>query len=103
MNDPVYRMIGLCMKAGQLLSGNEQIAEGLKKGKGSLLILTEDASPRTKKEYTLAAERAHIPLRIFGEKEVLGQALGKGIRTAALITDKGFGKAISAKIDLRKS
>ena len=28
-----------------------------------------------------------------------GSALGKGVRTAALITDKGFSRAIAEKID----
>lgn len=102
MDEPVYRMLGLCMKAGRLLSGNEQVAEGLKNvkaPKGVLLIITEDSSPRTKDEYRNAAERAHISYRLFGEKERLGSALGKGVRTAALITDKGFSRAIAEKID----
>ena len=104
MDEPIYRMLGLCMKAGRLLSGNEQVAEGLKKMKSpkqALLIITEDSSPRTKEEYQKAAERAHIAFRLFGEKERLGQALGKGVRTAALIVDKGFSTAIMKKIDDR--
>lgn len=48
MDEPIYRMLGLCMKAGRLLSGNEQVSEGLKKGQGVLLIVTEDSSPRTR-------------------------------------------------------
>ena len=50
MDDPVYRMLGLCMKAGRLLSGSEQVSEGLRKGTGKLLIIEEDSSPRTKEE-----------------------------------------------------
>lgn len=102
MDDPVYRMLGLCMKAGRLLSCSEQVSEGLRKGTGKLLIIAEDSSPRTKEEYTNAAEKWKIPYRVFGEKDKLGQALGKGVRTAALIVDKGFGKAIAEKIDNRK-
>lgn len=103
MDEPIYRMLGLCMKAGKLLSGNEQVSEGLKKRQAVLLIVTEDSSPRTKDEYIKAAERLHLPYRLFGEKERLGQALGKGVRIAALITDQGFGRAIAEKIDRRKS
>ena len=91
------------MKAGRLLSGNEQVSEGLKKRQGVLLIVTEDSSPRTRDEYIKATERFRIPVKIFGEKERLGMALGKGVRTAVLITDKGFGKVIAEKIDCRKS
>lgn len=102
MDESIYRMLGLCMKAGRLLSGNEQVAEGLKKMKSpkqALLLITEDSSPRTKDEYIAASNRAHIAYRIFGEKERLGAALGKGIRTAALIVDKGFMAALIKKID----
>ena len=102
MDEAVYRMLGLCLRAGRLLSGNEQVAEGLKNIKAPkqyLLIITEDSSPRTKEEYRRAAERARISCKIFGNKERLGDALGKGVRTAALIADKGFAKAIAEKID----
>ena len=40
MDEPVYRMLGLCMKAGRLLSGNEQVAEGLKNVKAPKGALT---------------------------------------------------------------
>ena len=50
MDEPSFRMLGLCMKAGKLLSGNEQVSEGLKKRQAVLLIVTEDSSPRTKDE-----------------------------------------------------
>lgn len=101
MVDPIYRMLGLAQKAGRILSGNEQVYEGLKKRKGTLLIITEDASPRTKDEYTAAADNYGIPHLFFGNKEELGNALGKGIRTACLLTDEGFAKAIQKKVDSR--
>lgn len=49
MNEPIYRLLGLCMKAGRLLSGSEQIKTAVKDGKGILLILAEDSSERTKR------------------------------------------------------
>ena len=66
MDEPVYRMLGLCMKAGRLLSGNEQVAEGLKNvkaPKGALLIITEDSSPRTKDEHSGAHHRQRLQPR----------------------------------------
>ena len=32
MNEPIYRLLGLCMKAGRLLSGSEQIKTAVKDG-----------------------------------------------------------------------
>ena len=84
MNNRIYGLIGLCMKAGKVLSGNEQVEKGIRKGKGYLLILAADSSEQTKKDYVLAAER---------------QALGKGVRTAVLITDRGFARAMLTKLE----
>ena len=95
MNNRIYGLIGLCMKAGKVLSGNEQVEKGM----GDLLILAADSSEQTKKDYVLAAERHHLPYRIFGTKEMLGQALGKGVRTAVLITDRGFARAMLTKLE----
>lgn len=69
MNEPIYRLLGLCMKAGRLLSGSEQIKTAVKDGKGILLILAEDSSERTKEEYIRLAKLSGITWRIFGEKE----------------------------------
>ena len=99
MNKKIYQFIGLCMKAGCLMSGNEQIADKLKKGKGELLIITEDSSMNTKNEYISSANKAGISYIIFGEKEQMGNALGKSIRTAVLIMDKGFAEALRKKLN----
>ena len=100
MNEPIYRLLGLCMKAGRLLSGSEQIKTAVKDGKGILLILAEDSSERTKD--IRLAKLSGITWRIFGEKEKLGHAVGKGIRAAILISDSGFGTSLLQRIDTLK-
>ena len=102
MNEPIYRLLGLCMKAGRLLSGSEQIKTAVKDGKGILLILAEDSSERTKEEYIRLAKLSGITWRIFGEKEKLGHAVGKGIRAAILSSDSGFGTSLLQRIDTLK-
>ena len=102
MNEPIYRLLGLCMKAGRLLSGSEQVKTAVKDGKGILLILAEDSSERTKEEYIRLAKLSGITWRIFGEKEKLGHAVGKGIRAAILISDGGFGTSLLQRIDTLK-
>lgn len=82
-----------------MLSGNDQLRDGLKNKKGKLLIIAEDTSPRTAKELRDMAERTHTACEIFGTKEELGQALGKGVRGAVLITDNGFAKAVVKKLE----
>lgn len=102
MNEPIYRLLGLCMKAGRLLSSSEQVKTAVKDGKGILLILAEDSSERTKEEYIRLAKLSGITWRIFGEKEKLGHAVGKGIRAVILISDSGFGTSLLQRIDTLK-
>jgi len=99
MDEAVYRLIGLAFRAGKLLTGHDEILRALKEGKGNLLILTEDISDRTGKEYISTAEKSDVEIRRFGTKEALGHAVGKTARPAVLVTEAGFGKTISKKID----
>lgn len=98
-NENIYRFLGLAQRAGRVLSGNDQLRDGIKNKKGTLVLLAEDASERTAKEIRAMAETAGISLMVFGEKEKLGQALGKGGRAALLLTDSGFAKAVRKKIE----
>lgn len=98
-NENLYRFLGLAQRAGCVLSGNDQLRDGLKNKKGKLLLIAEDASERTAKEYRMMAENSGISCVVFGEKDKLGQALGKGVRTALLLTDSGFCGAVLKKLE----
>ncbi|MBO6215288.1 MAG: ribosomal L7Ae/L30e/S12e/Gadd45 family protein, partial [Lachnospiraceae bacterium] len=50
-NDKVLSMIGLCMKAGKLKSGEFAVEETVKNGQARLVIVASDASENTKKSY----------------------------------------------------
>ena len=99
MDNKIYGLIGICMKAGKVLSGSEQVESGIKKQKAFLLILATDSSEKTLKRYIEAAEKYHLPYRIWGTKIELGQSLGKSRRTAVLITDKGLASALLKKLE----
>ena len=45
----IYSYIGLAMRAGQVVSGDDTTLKELKKGKISLVIVADDASENTKK------------------------------------------------------
>lgn len=99
MIDPVYRLIGLAQKANRILSGSERLAESIKSGRGRHLVIAADSPDKTKERYAQVARQAGVEIRIYGTKEELGQSMGKGIRSAVLITDNGFGEAVFKKID----
>ncbi len=99
MKERIYQFLGLGQKAGYILSGDMQIRDGMRRKKGKLLILATDAARRTAESYQELSAANHIPVCLFGEKEALGHILGKTDRTALLITDTKFSKAVLRKLE----
>ena len=61
------------------------------KGKRACLVLvSEEASENTKKDFRSMCEYYKVPMYIFGEKEALGRAIGKESCTSLALTDEGF-------------
>ena len=93
MLERIYSFLGLARRAGKITSGESQIEAMLKKRKGHLLILAEDA-PGTHKKYQKWAEDLRLPIMIIGTKQDLGIAIGLSPRSTILVMDEGFAKAI---------
>ncbi len=93
MSQKLYSLLGIARRAGKITSGESQIEAMLKKNKGNLLILAEDA-PGIYKKYGRWAEDLHIPVWTVGKKQELGIAVGLSPRSCILIMDEGFAKAI---------
>ena len=89
----IYSFLGLARRAGKITSGESQIEAMLKKGKGHLLILAEDA-PGIHKKYTQWAQDLKLPVLIAGTKRDLGISIGLSPRSTILVMDEGFAKAI---------
>lgn len=93
MTDKEKALLGMARRAGKIASGDSQVEALLKKGKGYLLILAEDALG-TQKKYSLWAKDLNLAVIAAGSKEELGACLGLSPRAAVLILDHGFAKAI---------
>ena len=98
--DRVLSMIGLAMKAGKLVSGEYMTEKTVKTGKAYLVIIAEDASANTKKDFSDSCSYYQVPIVIYGTKEDSGHAMGKQIRASLAITDEGFAKEIMKKVEL---
>ncbi len=92
-------MLGMAMKAGKVASGEFSTEKSVKGGKAALVIVSEDASYNTKKKFFNMCEFYKMPRLVFGNKEELGNAIGKGIRSSLAITDESFAKAILEKVE----
>lgn len=89
----IYSLLGLCQKAGKIVSGEVGCEAAIKNKTAKLLLLAEDASENTKKKFQNSATYYHIPLLELGLKEEIGMALGKESRAILAITEEGFAKA----------
>jgi len=101
MDKNIYTFLGLAKKAGKLVSGADACDGALKSGKAFLVIVAEDASENTKKEFKDSCSYRGVDICFFGKKELLGKYIGKDIRSVIAILDKGFAKELKAKIENR--
>ncbi len=98
MENKIYSMLGLCQKAGKLVSGEFSVENAIKAGKACLVLVSSDASENTKKKFRDKCDYYGVPFAEFGEKERLGSAIGKEVRTSVAITDSGFAKSLQEKL-----
>jgi len=93
LNTRIESLVGIARRAGKIASGDAQIEAMFKKRKGYLLIIAEDAHGAQKK-YSQWAKDIKLPVIIAGTKLELGCSIGLSPRSAVLVLDQGFAKAI---------
>lgn len=89
-----YSMLGLATRSRNLVSGEFSTDKAIKEGKACVVIVAEDASQNTKKQFHNSCDFYHVPCFEFGTKEELGHAMGKEERASLAVTNEGFAKSI---------
>lgn len=92
-------MIGLATKAGRTASGEFLTEREVKTGRAALVIIAGDASDNTKKKFRNMCDFYEVPVRVFGDKDTLGHAMGKEFRASLAVLDEGFAKGIMKHLD----
>lgn len=101
-NKKIYSLLGLATKAGSITSGEFLTEKAVKSKKAYLVIIANDASDNTKDKFIQICKTNNISLYFFGEKELLGKAVGKPFRASIALLDKGLGEAISKQLNSLK-
>jgi ribosomal protein L7Ae-like RNA K-turn-binding protein len=101
-NKRIYSLLGLAMKAGKVASGEFMTEKSVKSGAASMVIVAEEASANTKKNFSDMCAYYQVPLIFFGTKEELGAAIGKEFRASLAVNDDGFAKAIRQRMESRE-
>ncbi|ABR48826.1 ribosomal protein L7Ae/L30e/S12e/Gadd45 [Alkaliphilus metalliredigens QYMF] len=99
MEERTKNLLGLGMKSGSLISGEENCKKELKKGKVYLILLAKDSSDNTTKLFNDKCTYYQVPIRTVGTKEILGNCIGKSSRAVVGIKDKKFASRLMEYID----
>ena len=95
----IYSYIGLAMRAGKVVSGDDTTLKELKKGKLSLVIVADDASDNTKKLFKDKSSYRKVNCVEISTKSGLGISIGKDSRAVIGIKDIGFANKIIQLMD----
>ncbi|WP_425447481.1 L7Ae/L30e/S12e/Gadd45 family ribosomal protein [Dethiothermospora halolimnae] len=94
----IYSLLGLARRANLVSLGQDGCNQAIKRNKCKLLIIANDTSDNTKEKFIKLCDRKNVRYVFFGDKESLGQAIGRDIVAIISILDENFSKAIMDKI-----
>ncbi len=91
--------LGLCRRAGKIVSGAYLVKEALLKGKAALVLLASDAAKNTEDKICPAAARKNIPVyRAALTKKEMGAALGKNADVVCVSVPEEFVNLVLASL-----
>lgn len=100
MQNKILSILGIAMKGRNLVSGEFQTLEAIRKGSARLVIVAEDASDNTKKLFSDKCRSYGVPIRYFGTREEFGDAIGKeSLRSSLGVCNAGLADAIMKQLD----
>ena len=97
--NPILQYLGLSQRAGCIASGEFMTESAVKAHTARLVIVAEDASERTRKQFKDMCAHHKIPYREYGQKEEIGHCIGKEFRASLAVLDQGMAKQIIDRID----
>jgi len=89
----VLNMLGLCMRAGKIISGEKACIQAIRMGGACAVVMDRAAAKNATKAITDACSYHEVPLILVPEDE-LGFAIGKPGRMVAAITDPSMADRI---------
>lgn len=94
MINKIYGLLGLCARAGNIVSGMDAVSDEIKRNKVKLLIIAEDASEKTISNIKFLADKKGIPIIIIGTIDENSKSIGKENRAIIGIKDKNISDGI---------
>jgi len=94
MNKKILSLLGLATRSRNVVSGEFMTEKSVKDGTAKLVIVAQDASDNTKKEFGDMCKHYKVEYAFFGTKNELGRSMGKEMRASLSVTDLGFAESI---------
>lgn len=98
ISNKVLGMLGISAKAGKIVSGADACIESLEKKQIFLLVISKEASDKTKKNFKYYANKYNVPIIIYGSIEDLSKCIGKKNRAIIGVKDRNLASAIEKQI-----
>jgi ribosomal protein L7Ae-like RNA K-turn-binding protein len=92
----IARLLGLGLRAGNVVVGVAGVRAGLQRGTLACVVLAADAGPRTIEKVVRLAEARNIPVLRGPVAEQLGAGLGKPPVQAVGVTDPALTRGLIA-------
>jgi ribosomal protein L7Ae-like RNA K-turn-binding protein len=90
----ITRLLGLGVRAGNVVIGVAGVRAGLQRGKISCVVLAADASQRTIEKVARLAEAKQVPVLRGPVADELGAGLGKPPVQAVGVSDPALAKGL---------
>ncbi len=98
-SDKFFSNLGLAMRAGKLVTGEDMVIESVRSGETKLVIVAEDASAGTFKKVNDKCIYYQVPIHQYGRRDQLGASIGKEARVVIGINDAGFARMLLKQLD----
>lgn len=96
--DSFLTLLGLSLRAGKLAVGEEPVRLALREGGARTVFLAQDAGEHARRK--VEPRLGEVPLRVVpASKAALGRALGRASCAVCAVTDKGFARSLTERLD----
>ncbi len=93
MNDKLKGLLGMAQRARKIVIG-ETAMHAIRSRKASLVVLSDDCSPRTSKKILDKCSTYNVDVIRVGRSDELSWAVGRSNIVFVAICDEGFARAI---------
>lgn len=95
----LLNLLGIAQRANKLVSGELAVEKFIRSGKAKLVLVAQDASAATQKNYADMAKFYQVKFFCIASKESLGCCIGKNYRASIALSDAGFVKSLLELIE----